>query len=126
MRSLSYRSQLVVAVVIMNLVLIACGGNGDDASIDPRSDGRSSTVHDMSADASADVALDASIDVELGDDTDTGLDHAASGRCAPELELYQDGNCERLVDGIIEYAPQYPLWSDGTVKYRFAYLPPGR
>ena len=90
MRSLPYRSQLVVAVTMMNLSCIGCGGNGDDGGIDPQSDGRSSTVHDMGADASADVALDASIDVEIGDDTDTGIDHAAEGRCAPELELYQD------------------------------------
>lgn len=29
-------------------------------------------------------------------------------------------------DGVLEYAPQYPLWSDGTTKRRWISLPPGR
>lgn len=43
--------------------------------------------------------------------SDTGLFHAGS----PTL----------LQEGVMPFAPQYPLWSDGSEKRRWIYLPPG-
>jgi len=39
--------------------------------------------------------------------------------------LYAPGSTTRLADGVLPYAPQYPLWSDGTRKRRWIRLPPG-
>jgi mono/diheme cytochrome c family protein len=47
-----------------------------------------------------------------------------SSVCAPELRLFADPDCAYLAEGIYEYEPQYALWSDGAVKWRFIYLPP--
>jgi hypothetical protein len=39
--------------------------------------------------------------------------------------LYEDIRLGRLAPGVIEYAPQFPFWSDGAGMRRFFYLPPG-
>jgi mono/diheme cytochrome c family protein len=39
--------------------------------------------------------------------------------------LYAPGSITRSGEGVLPYAPQYPLWSDGTRKRRWIYLPPG-
>src|SRR5512135_153247 len=39
--------------------------------------------------------------------------------------LYQRGSTTLVRAGVIAYSPQYPLWSDGTRKRRWIYLPPG-
>lgn len=39
--------------------------------------------------------------------------------------LHSDAKREVLSAGVIEFAPQYSLWSDGTRKRRWIYLPPG-
>lgn len=39
--------------------------------------------------------------------------------------LYAAGSSARVRDGILPFSPQYPLWSDGTKKQRWVYLPPG-
>ena len=41
-----------------------------------------------------------------------------------ETGLYVDGSMKVRGDNIA-FAPQYPLWSDGTSKHRWIYLPPG-
>ncbi len=110
--------------ILLNLFFIACSETGDDVSTNSPADERDSALYNTSFDASFHNPMDDLIDAEIEDDSDTRFDDDAESRCAPELELYQDERCERLADGIIEYTPQYPLWSDGTVKYRFAYLPP--
>ncbi len=43
--------------------------------------------------------------------------------CAPELGLYANDDCTTLADGIDAYEPQYKLWSDGLVKFRYVSLP---
>jgi hypothetical protein len=42
-----------------------------------------------------------------------------------ETGLYRPGSTTALSDGVIAFAPQYPLWSDGTRKRRWIWLPPG-
>jgi hypothetical protein len=39
--------------------------------------------------------------------------------------LYAPGSMTRVADGVLPYAPQYPLWSDGTRKRRWILLPSG-
>lgn len=39
--------------------------------------------------------------------------------------LYSDVASETLADGVMPYAPQFELWSDGAVKRRWLWLPPG-
>jgi hypothetical protein len=39
--------------------------------------------------------------------------------------LYASGSTTQVGDGVLSYAPQYPLWSDGTRKRRWIQLPPG-
>lgn len=39
--------------------------------------------------------------------------------------LYAMGSTTRTGEGVLPYAPQYPLWSDGTRKRRWIRLPPG-
>jgi hypothetical protein len=39
--------------------------------------------------------------------------------------LYADGSASQLREGVLPFSPQYPLWSDGAVKRRWIYLPPG-
>ena len=46
--------------------------------------------------------------------------------CSGPPGLYKDDACQVLSDGILPYHPQYPLWSDGAIKTRFVYLPPGK
>jgi hypothetical protein len=42
-----------------------------------------------------------------------------------ETGLYADFGARTLAPGVIEFAPRYPLWSDGAEKRRFLLLPPG-
>ena len=59
--------------------------------------------------------------------TDTSAEVSeADITCAPTLGLYADSDCETLSAGIMPFAPQFPLWSDGTSKHRFIYIPPGQ
>lgn len=39
--------------------------------------------------------------------------------------LYADLRCTQLAVGVRPYRPRFPFWSDGSVKERFVYLPPG-
>lgn len=39
--------------------------------------------------------------------------------------LYGDAALTRLAPDVVEFSPQYPLWSDGAAKRRFLRLPPG-
>src|SRR5688572_31331042 len=40
--------------------------------------------------------------------------------------LYSDVASRKLADGVMEFEPRYPLWSDEAEKHRFIYLPPER
>lgn len=42
-----------------------------------------------------------------------------------ETGLYSDARTLELAEGLLEYAPQYPLWTDGARKRRWIALPPG-
>jgi uncharacterized membrane protein len=42
-----------------------------------------------------------------------------------ETGLFAAGEPERLADGVMEFKPQFELWSDGALKRRFVRLPEG-
>jgi hypothetical protein len=42
-----------------------------------------------------------------------------------ETRLYETGSAFRIRGDILAFSPQYPLWSDGTQKRRWVWLPPG-
>jgi hypothetical protein len=50
-------------------------------------------------------------------------------RSAPQLlsetGLYEDVAQKKIAPSNVVYAPQYPLWTDGAIKRRWIYLPPG-
>lgn len=53
---------------------------------------------------------------------------AAAGGPAERLAdtgLYASHGAEGLAPGVLPFAPQYPLWSDGATKRRWMWLPPG-
>jgi hypothetical protein len=47
-------------------------------------------------------------------------------RSLSETGLFEKGSTTVVRADVIAFAPQYPLWSDGTRKQRWIYLPPGR
>jgi hypothetical protein len=49
--------------------------------------------------------------------------HDAPARLA-DTGLYREGTLE-VAPGNLPFSPQYPLWSDGTLKRRWIHLPPG-
>jgi hypothetical protein len=62
-----------------------------------------------------------------------GLAHGAVAGGEPGLPrllsgtgLFAPGSTISTAPGVIPYAPQYALWSDGARKRRWLYLPPGR
>src|SRR4051812_6813468 len=40
--------------------------------------------------------------------------------------LYADIGSELVADGVLPFAPAFPLWSDGADKRRYVFLPPGQ
>jgi len=56
---------------------------------------------------------------------------ARAGAAKPPLHLaetglYADPATHRIDERNLHYSPQYPLWSDGAVKSRWIFLPPGK
>jgi hypothetical protein len=54
-----------------------------------------------------------------------GSGGSGSSVCSGPPGLYADDQCAVLAPGIRVYAPRFPLWSDGSVKTRYVYLPAG-
>lgn len=53
---------------------------------------------------------------------------AVAGSPPPRLHdtgLYATGPGEEIAPDVMPFSPQYPLWSDGAVKRRWIFLPPG-
>jgi len=46
-------------------------------------------------------------------------------RLLSDTALFSPGTTTTLAAGVVPFAPQYPLWSDGTRKRRWIALPPG-
>jgi mono/diheme cytochrome c family protein len=104
------RTSDVVSLLLMVTpwIGVACSGIEEG--------GRASGESDASAETSADAPT--ALDVTPGSVGEAAL-------CAPSLGLYADAECDTLNVGIKRFKPQFPLWSDGSSKRRFAYIPPG-
>jgi hypothetical protein len=89
-------------------------------------------VPDASDDAGDDDVTDASDEADApaphdADTFDCGQDDAGDGlpnhlRCTG---LYADWDAKTVDTSVRQYTPGYVLWSDGALKTRFIYLPPG-
>ncbi|MEJ0085638.1 MAG: hypothetical protein WDO72_08150 [Pseudomonadota bacterium] len=51
--------------------------------------------------------------------------NAAPPQRLSDTGLYVAGSASIVRDDVLPFAPQYPLWSDGAVKRRWIWLPPG-
>ncbi len=105
-----------------SLLLVACGDDGGTADGDPDTTGATTGDETTGGTASPDDTGDTGADETATDETD---DTAAGPACAEALGLFADETCDAVADGIVSFAPQYRLWSDGLVKDRYVYLPPG-
>jgi hypothetical protein len=54
-----------------------------------------------------------------------GADGGPTGASLRETGLWSDFEGEVLADGVLAYAPQFPLWSDSASKRRWVYIPGG-
>lgn len=101
--------------------------SGADATPDAGADSGASV--DANA---ADTGADAAPAIDAGDDAaDAGsidcTDDAGSGlpthlQCTG---LYSDWNSKTVSSDVRAFTPAYPLWSDGALKSRWIFLPPG-
>jgi hypothetical protein len=110
-----FRSRLstVFSMVGALALATACGGSdGQEAA-----DAQEAKVYDAGI-------VDAS--VPDADPPDASLPDASIFPVTlEETGLYSDFANEVLADGVLEYTPVWPLWSDGAVKRRWIQLPDG-
>jgi hypothetical protein len=102
----------------------ASGADADAASTSP--DGGPDA--EASADVATDGSLDATVDDGGGDASDGGCGALGAMGEATELRctgLYSDWATKTVSPDVVEYDPGLHLWSDGAVKTRWIYLPPG-
>ncbi len=52
-------------------------------------------------------------------------DAGADEPCEGPPGLFADDACDELAEGVVPYAPRFPLWTDGAAKERYIALPPG-
>lgn len=60
----------------------------------------------------------------------SGMGLAAHAQDAPpdrlsQTGLFVEGSTDEVRPDVLPFSPQYPLWSDGAIKRRWIYLPPG-
>lgn len=98
---------------------IAVGCSSDDPVVPPPDSSADVIAADVVADADAgSPCVPFVMPASCGDD----------GGVPDSLEctgLYGDFANKTLACDVREFAPAFPLWSDGAIKRRFAYLPPG-
>jgi hypothetical protein len=73
-------------------------------------------------DTGADVGVDAALDCANDDDAGNGT-IPNNLRCTG---LYSDWALKTIASDVMPYTPGYVLWSDGALKSRYIYLPPGQ
>lgn len=86
------------------LLLVVLPVGCDSSPVTPTDSG---TMPDASAPADAFVPVD------------------AGQPCQGPPGLYVEGSCDVLALGLRSFRPRYQLWSDGSTKDRYIYLPPG-
>lgn len=96
---------------------MACGGAASEPDAAPGSPDAPAAPVDA-------AAADAPVDAPPPDAPPPDADPTMPMRLS-DTGLYTDVVAETLADGVRAYAPRFPLWSDGAVKRRWVYLPPG-
>lgn len=100
----------------------------NDAGVDgPRVDSSDAESADATSEDAADASADAdgdalAQDAALACPSDAGVGLPNDLRCSG---LYADWSTKTLAAGVRAYTPGYQSWSDGALKSRFVYLPPG-
>ena len=89
----------------------ACGGSNDGEAADAASQIADAAIADAAPDATPPDA--------------TPPDASIFPVTLEETGLYSDFANEVLADGVLEYTPAWPLWSDGATKRRWIQLPEG-
>jgi hypothetical protein len=92
-----------------------------DATLGDLSPPTDATVEGAATDA-GDGASDSAVD---GGVTGCALDNASESTELRCTGLYADWPTRTIAPGVVEYDPGLHLWSDGAVKTRWVYLPPG-
>jgi hypothetical protein len=127
--------------------LVACssgatsgpGANGNDSGApSPTAEAGLDATFDspgLLADAAGDSSVDASLDAgsdavadARGDSSDGDGGRPTAPNALSQTGLFtsiQPNGALVLAEGVTEYQPLYPLWSDGAEKTRWIYLPPG-
>lgn len=101
----------IFAAALLPFGAIACG---DD-----------SAPSDVGVDVGNDAGLDAGPDVQdVGVDVPVDAGFEGGPPCDGPPGLYIDPDCTIVGMGVRLYTPRYTLWSDGTQKERYVYLPP--
>jgi hypothetical protein len=95
----------------------------DGAPLDALSEASEDVTEEPAA--NADTGIDASPDASDGGNCpiDPVSGEPTELRCTG---LYSDWDTRTVASGITQFAPGYVLWSDGAVKTRWIYLPPGQ
>lgn len=93
----------VASFLAAALVSGACGDDGGGGDIDA-------------------PATDAMVDAPTDAGTDGGF---VQPTMLSETGLYSDIGTKTIASGVVEFLPRWHLWSDGAVKRRWIYLPPG-
>ena len=101
----SMRLGLFVLVCFLGVALMGCGDDGGGSALD------------------AGVMDAASVDAQVVD-AQVSPDANALPMSLRDTGLYSDFDGRVIAADVSEYAPAYPLWSDGAVKRRWVYLPP--
>jgi hypothetical protein len=110
------------------------GDSGEGALGAPEGGPQDATVADASptdatvGDAPSDAGPDASDGAEVSADsgvTGCALDNSNEATELRCTGLYADWPARTIASGVTEYDPGLHLWSDGAVKTRWIYLPPG-
>lgn len=101
----------IAALVAAGLSMTSCGGDGTKPPCPTCVDAGDAGHDGGPFDAGQDARVDAG--------------HDAGMPCSNLPGLYVPGSCSVLASGIERFEPRYELWSDGAVKERFVYIPPG-
>lgn len=130
---------LAICTCAIVLALAAC--DDDPQSVTDAGRDASATHDTDDADAARDAStqdarvadgnvghMDAAHDAQLAPldaALDAGDDAGGAELTLADTSLYSDFASETLASGVEEFTPLYALWSDGSTKRRFLYLPPG-
>jgi hypothetical protein len=120
-------------IVISGVLFAACGSSSStpDAAVDAlwpwlgRDEaGADAPEADAAVDAPADVAPDVAVDLAVDHVQPTAYPRPSYTHLA-ETGIFSDPATNTLNPNLVAFAPTHVLWSDGAVKRRWIWLPPG-